>query len=155
MPIDIRELIALLRSSTNADDVSEYERELRTLITKHGSPIVRADEAYFFATSEAAITGDWNGWKPTDKLTRLNEQSDYCCLKRKFQIDARLAYRLIINGNSTLDPLNPYKEEEVFGINSVLKMPGYREEPLSREPQGKITRGRIKEIEVPGQKNIG
>ena len=153
---DVERLIDLLRNAESASEVKRCEQLLRGLIARSGSPVIRAEIAHFFAEASDApsLTGDWNNWKPTDTLVRLSEASSFYHTKKKFAIDARLAYRMIVSGESILDPLNPNREVEVFGTNSVLKMPAYRDEPLAIDPVKNIRRTKLIEIDVPGSGKI-
>ena len=109
----IENIVQQLRDAKNASELKRAEAQLRALLLVTGSPIIRADEAHFFEDGDAeiALTGDWNNWKPTDKLVRLNEQSSILHIKKRFPIHARLAYRLLVGQESILDPLNPNQED--------------------------------------------
>jgi hypothetical protein len=148
----VENIVRQLRDAKTASELKRAEAQLRALLLTNGSPILRAEEAHFFAEAEneASLTGDWNNWKPIDKLARVREQSSIFYMKKRFLINGRLAYRLLIDNDSLLDSLNPEKEIEVFGTNSVIKMPAYRDEPLAIDPPKSVRRARLIEIDVPG-----
>src|SRR5947208_1084518 len=128
---DVDRIVSSIQSARTSNEVRKRDAILRKIIQRDTSPVIRGDEAHFFYESESddpiRLIGDWSRWKPTDKLTRLHERSRFYHIRKRFPIDARLAYRFLIGSqNSILDPLNPYSEQEVFGTNSVLRMPGYR-----------------------------
>src|SRR5437762_2122415 len=154
--IDVERIVGLFKNAESAAEVRRCELLLRALISRSGTPVIRAETAYFFASSESnlSLTGDWNNWKPTDVLTRMSDASSYHYCKKKFPIDARLAYRMLAHGESVLDPLNPQQEVEVFGTNSVVKMPAYREERLLIDLPKHVRRAKLIEIDVPGEGKI-
>jgi enterochelin esterase-like enzyme len=149
---DVERIMGLFSSAESAAEIRRCEQLLRAMISRNGSPVIRAEIAHFFAqaTEAPSLVGDWNNWKPADTLTRLSEASSFYYIKKKFSIDSRLAYRMTLPGESILDPLNPNHEVEVFGTNSVVRMPAYREEPLAREPVTGVRRVKLIEIDVPG-----
>ena len=155
---DIDRIVSSIQNSRSAADARKRETLLRKIIQLSGAPVIRGDEAHFFFESpiEGVIraVGDWNGWKSIDKLERLSNHSRFYHLRKRFPIDARLAYRLTLDGqHSILDPFNPYSEEEVFGTNSVIRMPAYHSEVLAELPRPDVPLGRVREFEVPNQKN--
>jgi enterochelin esterase-like enzyme len=149
---DVERIIGLFSNASSAAEVKRCEQLLRAMISRNGSPVIRAEHAHFFAAASEApsLVGDWNNWKPTDTFTRLSDASSFYYCKKKFSIDSRLAYRMVVNGESVLDPFNPNQEVEVFGTNSVVRMPGYRDEPLALEPAKNVRRVKLIEIDVPG-----
>jgi enterochelin esterase-like enzyme len=155
MPVtDIEELVSKIGASRSVSEVRRLESALRKIIQRDSCPVIRGDEAHFFFESETdehiRIVGDWGRWKPSDKLTRPHARSRFYHAKKKFPVDARLAYRFLIDSqHSILDPLNPYSEQEVFGTNSVLRMPAYHSEPYAVELNDDIPRGKLREVGVP------
>lgn len=150
---NVESIIDQLRSAKSHAELRKAEAALRALIAVNGTPLIRAEDAHFFVETDddtVTLTGDWNNWRPTDKLTRIHVASSIYHCKKRFPIDARLAYRVQIGDESIRDPLNPYKEEEVFGTNSVLRMPAYRDEALASQPPKRVRRRRLVEIDVPG-----
>jgi hypothetical protein len=157
---DIDDITQAIRSAKSPVALRNAERKLDAVIRLGGTPIIRGDEAHFFYESEAdeqvRLVGDWGRWKPSDKLVRLHDRSRFYYIKKRFLIDARLAYRVLIGAqNSILDPLNPYSEQEVFGTNSVLRMPAYRSEPYAIEPGDDVPRGKLREVGVPHTSETG
>jgi len=151
---DIDDIIAAIENARTITDVRKRESVLRKILQRDSSPVIRGDEAHFFYESESdehiRLVGDWARWKPSDKLARPHHKSRFYYSKKKFPVDARLAYRLLIDSqHSILDPLNPYSEQEVFGTNSVLRMPAYRSEPYAGEPSNDVPRGKLREVGVP------
>jgi enterochelin esterase-like enzyme len=73
--------------------------------------------------------GDFNSWGSVSSIqtngTRLGN-SDLWILEQTFPSDARLDYKIVLNGNTwILDPRNAYQQMSGFGPNSELRMPNY------------------------------
>lgn len=67
----------------------------------------------------------------------------------KFPDDARLEYKIIVDEQWILDPLNPNKKDNgVGGENNYLLMPRYKATDYTRERQG-VKRGRIEPLDLP------
>lgn len=81
----------------------------------------------------ANVPGDANGWNPAAfPMTRL-ASTDFFYHSRKFEADARLDYKFVLNGsNWILDPRNPFQVSGGFGPNSELRMPQYVPPPEIR-----------------------
>jgi enterochelin esterase-like enzyme len=94
-------------------------------------PFALRDSAAFLyrgAASSVRWNGDMNGWSNTTagwNGTRLGGL-DYWILEKTFPSDARLDYKLVLNGNNwILDPANPFQQMSGFGPNSELRMPDF------------------------------
>ncbi|MCX8492575.1 MAG: alpha/beta hydrolase-fold protein [Cyclobacteriaceae bacterium] len=115
-------------------------------------PFVVEDSVAFIFYGKAtsvAWMGDFNGWgyDKTFISTRVNiKNSSIWILKAKFPKNARLDYKILIDGNSwMLDPANPHQQWSGVGggsPNSELRMPEWKE---SAEQQVKqVEHGTIK-----------
>jgi enterochelin esterase family protein len=73
--------------------------------------------------------GDFNGWgQENTGYGQLVSNTDLWIWETTFPSDARLDYKIILNGtNWILDPSNPYQQWGGFGPNSELRMPDYVE----------------------------
>jgi len=99
------------------------------VITPYGIPFISNDTAYFVYQgniSEASAVGDFNGWNlgqayVFDQLA----DTDLWYHAHVFELHARLDYKLVIDGNWILDPLNTNTVSGGFGPNSELAMPDY------------------------------
>ncbi len=93
-------------------------------------PITGDSIAMFIWRGEASsvqLVGDMNNWdvEAAPYFNRL-EGTDLWYLETVFEEDARLDYKLVVNGDDwRLDPLNPRTIMGGFGPNSELVMPGY------------------------------
>lgn len=76
------------------------------------------------------IPCDANEWNPSDFRMKRVEGTNLWYYTQRFEPDARLDYKLVINGSHwILDPLNPHQIEGGFGPNSELRMPKYAPPP--------------------------
>jgi enterochelin esterase family protein len=102
-----------------------------TLITPPGVPYIQADTANFIYRGAAGfvqVPGDFNEWTPQEDPMTLLECTDFWHLSKYFEMNARLDYKIIIDGDSwILDPLNPHKIRGGYGPNSELAMPGAKD----------------------------
>jgi enterochelin esterase-like enzyme len=72
--------------------------------------------------------GDFSGWnpdKPEFAGIRAGESNVWICVQ-KFPPDARLDYKIVVDGNWILDPDNPYRQMSGMGPNSELHMPEWK-----------------------------
>ncbi|MEO1077517.1 MAG: alpha/beta hydrolase-fold protein, partial [Bacteroidota bacterium] len=81
------------------------------------------------SASRVVVNGDFNAWGNAgwiaNSLVRVG-QSDVWRLVTSFPADARLDYKLVLNGsNWILDPENPHQQWGGFGPNSELRMPAW------------------------------
>jgi len=149
----VESILEELRHAHSHTRVDHAIKQLQKLLKERGAPIILGDEVYFFLKVEnahsIAIVGDWNEWDTAaDKLERLNPSSDYYFIKKQFPITARFAYRFLINGEQSInDPLNHFVEQEVFGANTVVRMPGYST-PEYEESDSSIAEGRLRDIVI-------
>lgn len=73
--------------------------------------------------------GDFNSWGSAGNVqtngSRLGN-TDLWILEQSFPSDARLDYKIVLNGNTwILDPRNAFQQMSGFGPNSELRMPNY------------------------------
>lgn len=86
------------------------------------------DSVAFLYKGEAnsvSWTGDFTGWS-SPGYTGINIGSDTWLSEKVFPSDARLDYKLIVNGNWILDPGNEFIQYSGFGPNSELRMPDWQ-----------------------------
>jgi enterochelin esterase family protein len=113
-------------------------------------PFAKGDSVsflYYGDITSVSWAGDFNYWSSTDSLwkgTKLNE-SNLFLLKKTFPSDARLDYKIVVNGNNwILDPLNNHIQYSGFGPNSELRMPEWVF-PEETELWDGVERGEISE----------
>ncbi|MEP0984783.1 alpha/beta hydrolase-fold protein [Ekhidna sp.] len=139
------QLIEAVNLSDSSDQYTLVEEFLDSLET----PFIENDtETYFMYYGDAnsvQVAGDFTGWNPTGRNFAKLRDTDLWYRKETFESNARLDYKLVINGsNWILDPNNPNRIGGGFGANSELAMPEYvqPEEIILREgtPKGTITK---------------
>lgn len=76
------------------------------------------------------LAGDFSHWESGHFPLRRIPDTDVWFRRQKFEPDARLDYKLVIDSTRwILDPLNPDTMWSGFGPNSELKMPRYVKQP--------------------------
>lgn len=103
--------------------------------------------AYKNKSEKVEIVGDFTSWKPKGlflepenfgaggvegKVYELTKNNKYYTLE--IPSNARIEYKLIVDGEWITDPLNPIKiDNGVGGENSVLEMPDYKPSEWARD----------------------
>ena len=115
-------------------------------------PLVQEDSVLFLYKGQAqsiSWMGDFNGWgyDRSFKSTGTNiSGTDIWFLKTSFPKDARLDYKVLVNGSEwIIDPYNPNQQWSGVGggsPNSELRMPNWKPDPASivadQIPAGKL-----------------
>jgi len=112
------------------------------------SPLLEKDTVCHFVYSGNAqtvqIAGDFSNWASMLDFARV-EGTNFWYLTQYYEPDARLDYKLIINGNQwILDPRNIYTCAGGFGPNSELRMPQYLP-PAEVEYNSGIAHGQVRD----------
>ncbi len=128
-----------------------------------GIPYIDGSMAYFIyldtTGSMVSVAGDFNDWTPAAQPFTHLSGTRLFYKAMKFELDARLDYKLVLGSDWILDPLNPNTCSGGWGPNSELSMPEYVQplEILDFEiPLGKMntisfsdtTQGRTRSITV-------
>ncbi len=94
--------------------------------------------------------GDFNSWSSNKKYPNQGkniEGTDIWMLKTHFPANARLDYKITVDGDWILDPENSNTQWSGYGPNSELRMPKWEPEPLkARSPetaQGTLSNNKI------------
>lgn len=111
-------------------DKTKIEAFWDSLVENHQVPYIFEDSVAFLYKGQAAsvqLAGDFNGWDPgVDGYTAELLGNGIWMAKQKFPEDARLDYKLVIDGyNWITDFNNPHVQYSGFGPNSELRMPEY------------------------------
>ena len=109
----------------------------------------RAVFIYKGPAREVLLVGDMTDWAPSLALRRL-AGTDLLFRELTFETDARLDYKLVVDGRWQRDPRNRRTMNSGSGANSELRMPGYQTRPEVL-PRRDIPRGRLERIEIAGQ----
>lgn len=114
-------------------------------------PLIVEDSVAFLFKGKARTVswmGDFNAWGYDKNFNVAGKMvgRDLWMLKGAFPQDARLDYKILLNGSDwILDPVNPYQQWSGVGggsPNSELRMPKWKDEelaPLPSTASGKIT----------------
>jgi enterochelin esterase family protein len=118
------------------------------------TPLTAGERAVFLfrgAAKSVQLVGDMNAWVPetAPALARI-AGTDMWWIERTFPADARLDYKLLVDGDSwRLDPLNPRTCEGGYGNNSELAMPRHEFPPeLSDDPNLFVWPGATADLEI-------
>ena len=146
LPNSVQELVHTIKATTALD---EFWKELK----KSNQIPFKVDDSLAFLYRGAAKSvewmGDFNGSgydKKFDNKGKKIANTDVWILKTSFPKDARLDYKIVLNGrNWILDPENSYQQWSGVGggsPNSELRMPDWKEDPSLQYhdniPHGKI-----------------
>lgn len=129
----------------SASSLTARQRPVRAFVHSHESPLIEDTVATFFHVSpdatEIAIEGDWTNWRASAPMTRFPDTFLWYRVEQ-FPLNARLEYRLLVNGHRQLDPYNAHIAPSAFGPHSELLMPEYHSPAEvtdeSRVPFGKL-----------------
>lgn len=121
-------------------------------------PLVFGDTAVFLyrgAARSVAWLGDFNTWQTRDALAgRRVGGTDIWTARTTFPLDARLDYKISVNGVQRLDPLNPLVQQDGYARNSALTMPQYFPSSWADAQQG-AARGSLSAPFVLQSKHLG
>ena len=111
------------------------------LVKENQIPFIVHDSVAFLYRGEAHSvkwSGDFNGWgndKTFNNSGRRISGTDIWILKTRFPIDARLDYKLIVDDQWLLDPVNPHQQLSGVGggsPNSEIRMPAWKRDPITQ-----------------------
>jgi enterochelin esterase-like enzyme len=132
-------------------DTSKSAKVFQTLVDEKKIPFIVQDSVAFLYKGEAntvAWMGDFNGWGYDANFPNKGKKiphTNIWLLKASFPKDARLDYKIVLNGDSyILDPENPYQQWSGVGggsPNSELRMPDWKEDEKlvsKNSPKGKL-----------------
>jgi enterochelin esterase-like enzyme len=132
-----------------------------TLIARKQIPYESGDTVIFLYKGEAKAVswaGDFNGWSPVAKGYAGNKAglSNIWYMLRQFPVDARLDYKIVVDGNWIVDPANTHVQMSGMGPNSELRMPGYLFPEITL-PDPNAMHGRLSDnfILHSNRKNLG
>lgn len=139
----VGEFRAALASAVNDGSLDTFWDRLAGQI-----PLVIGGEVVFLYRGEAESVewrGDFNSWQGgEDWQGERVADSDVWLLAAEFPTDARVEYKIVLDGEAwILDPANPRESEGGFGTNSELAMPEYEPTPYATArddvPAGRLT----------------
>jgi enterochelin esterase-like enzyme len=149
---DYQAFTSTIKSLYTADSAS-LESIWIDLVESENIPLVSGDSVAFLYRGKAnnvVWMGDFNGWgfnrNFNNKGTRILS-TDVWIMKASFPKDARLDYKIVLDdSNWILDPHNTDHQWSGVGggsPNSELRMPDWKEDPLTTEAIHDAQRGRV------------
>jgi enterochelin esterase-like enzyme len=110
------------------------------------TPLIERDSVVHFLyrgeAASVAVAGDANGWSATATPMQRVAGTDLWYATMVFEPDARLDYKLVVDGAWMLDPGNLHTVGSGFGPNSEVRMPRVAAAPEppedARTPRGSI-----------------
>ncbi len=161
----LKQQINILKNiKPDAEGRTALESWWAELKSKNQIPLVDGDSVYFFYRGKATSVewmGDFNGWGYKKDFQNKGKQipgTDLWYLNSSFPLDARLDYKILVNGTSwLLDPEN--KNQQWSGVgggspNSELRMPEWKEDPVLLErnniPKGQLIQDQLLNSNILG-----
>lgn len=133
-------LMGCLEAITNEQDSllrgKLVENLWKNLVAFQDIPFVRQDTVFLLyrgAAQEVSWAGDFNGWNPRELSFRgqLLPHTDLWIARVQFPPEARLDYKVVVDGNWMLDPANPHVQWSGHGPNSELRMSAWKPDTLT------------------------
>lgn len=135
---ELSELNRIASIADSAQRAAESDKWWTALKSKNGVPLIAEDSVAFLYRGNAKSvewSGDFNGWGYDKNFPGKGKRvgnSDFWILKSSFPRDARLDYKIILNGAEyMLDPENPHQQWSGVGggsPNSELRMPLWKQD---------------------------
>lgn len=135
------------------DDVlrkAETDSLWEQLIREDQIPFKKDSTAIFLFRGEAdqvSWNGDFNSWgddKTTNNKGIKVEGTNIWMLQTTFPEDARIDYKVTVDNDWIIDPVNPHYQWSGFGPNSELRMPQWKPESLkdriAEAPKGMLSK---------------
>ena len=144
----LADFFTLMETAVEEDDLQHFWAALAIV---DQSPLIFGDYAVFPYKGDGKNVV-WQGLYFTKPYTRIG-QSKVWLMMQQFEPDAVLEYRIAVEGEEQMDPMNPLRIE-AFSNTSVLQMPAfeYPEETLYRED---IAHGVLTDNILLSSENLG
>lgn len=149
-----------LEAVAATEDPGRLDAFWRILKEANQIPFVVGDSVAFLYRGPAtsvAWNGDFNGWSQDASFRNEGvrvEGTDLWMLEQTFPADARLDYKIVVNGDRwMLDPANPLQQWSGFGPNSELRMPAW-EYPLETIPRSDGPHGTLSDDKLISSTNL-
>lgn len=148
----LKEIYQLASNPDSALRANAVEKWWANLREQNQIPLIVEDSVAFLYQGEAKSvmwTGDFNGWgydKTFDNNGKVIPNTHLWILKKSFPKDARLDYKIVVDGNQILDPENAHQQWSGVGggsPNSELRMPLWKES-MELQENSAVPHGTIK-----------
>lgn len=160
----LAKLHALSHLADSSDRASQTNSLWQSLIESQSIPLTQEDSVAFLYRAKASSVfwmGDFNGWGYDKKINNKGVRipnTDIWILKTAFPKDARLDYKILVNGSEwIIDPANPHQQWSGVGggsPNSELRMPDWKEDPITLSKSG-VTSGKLEDDILFNSKILG
>lgn len=161
----VHSLVQRLESLGRGMNGSDIKFFLDSLSGAGRCPFVTADSVLLIlegtdSTQHVAWAGDFNGWDANSSSGRGNRLSNtnlWIC-RLALPEDARIDYKVVVDGHWILDPRNTRVQYSGWGPNSVIQMPGYvvppELSPLPGRKRGKFAAYSIRAASMPADYRV-
>ncbi|MCX7930273.1 MAG: alpha/beta hydrolase-fold protein [Chlorobi bacterium] len=122
-------LFSLLEHRSESERYQHAQQLWNEVLTAKANPLTAGKRALFLHWSSAEtvqLVGDWTFWQPSMPMEKIGG-TDLHYVVLEFPEDARLQYKLVVDGQWVLDPANERVVEEGFGLNNEFWMPRYQD----------------------------
>ncbi|NQZ76174.1 MAG: hypothetical protein HRT61_08695 [Ekhidna sp.] len=149
---NIDSFAALIEAVADADSLEQLEL-ISGFVDSLDFPLIENGSTVYFLyqgdANSVSVAGDFTGWDPRGRGFEKLKDSDLWYREESFEDNARLDYKLVINGSSwILDPRNPNRIGGGFGPNSELAMPQY-EQPWEVVENAEVQKGTVENFDIP------
>ncbi|MDX2127859.1 MAG: alpha/beta hydrolase-fold protein [Chloroherpetonaceae bacterium] len=144
---------------TASNSPTELNVLWQLLLNSRRVPFAIGDSVAFLYrgnSSSVKWNGDFNNWGGSSGGTGVKiGNNDVWIWETVFPNDARLDYKIVLNGNNwILDPNNPNQQMSGFGPNSELRMPQYVSPIFAYRKQG-VAQGPLTSNQLISSNNLG
>lgn len=126
---NVEEFIGNVKSLAVEHREKYVNREWPNVVKSYSFPAVNDYTAIFLYrnknTAQVGLRGDLNQWSNSNIPFEKISGTSLFYLKMPLEKNARIKYKLVVDGKPKLDPLNPHKKDAGFGVDSVFTMPDY------------------------------
>lgn len=155
-----KELFKISEIKKEEDRESQLNQLWNYLKNNKKIPFTQNNQAIFLYKGNAkkvSFEGDFSGWgrhhQDNSNAVKI-KNIDVWYLEKEFPSDARLDYKIVVDGNWILDPDNENIQMSGFGPNSELRMPDWEPSPYVIRDSS-IQRGKLIENIRIHSKNLG
>jgi enterochelin esterase family protein len=144
----LNKLASMMYDYEQADEIHQYLDSLKRARMHPVTEDTTVLFVHFGAAESVEWRGSFNSWgNDTTENWKGNQigQSKIWLLKKNFASDTRVDYKIVVNGDRWIeDPYNINRQLGGSGYNSELRMPDFKEDPITQFRLG-IDRGKLGE----------
>ncbi len=124
-----------LKQVSEEPDSSKKSQLIVNFLSRVSIPIIEKENVHFVYYGKAdtvSLPNEKTGWNPDSSIMKRVPQTNLFYRTETLQNTARLEYKLRVDGEWILDPLNARKASGGYGENSDVWMPGYQQSLWAR-----------------------